>query len=469
MPQLDTYRSIKGFFYQCNGNPMIHWWTAFILLYFGSSHLIYGQSSNLRSGPLVGYSTAREVAVWLQTKSSSQVQLRYWPQQTPKTVTKTSLLTTTAAESFIGRITLTNLIPGTTYNYAVYLDGRRVNLPYPTTFQTQALWAYRTEPPNFKCALGSCNYVVDSVYDRPGKPYGGDYHIFVTLSRAQPDLMLWLGDNTYLREADWTSRSGIDYRYAHTRALPELQPLWANTHHYALWDDHDYGPNDSDRGYVFKQDALQTFQRYWPNPPAMTGDSLNTITTSFYWSDVEFFMLDNRFYRTPNNRITGERTLFGKKQLNWLIDALKSSKATFKIVCSGGQILNTAAKYENMVYLFPEERNQLLSLLEKEQINGVVILSGDRHHSELSKLERPNSYPLYELTVSPLTAGPAPQSIDEANTLRVPETFVGQRNFGIIEFTGPRKERQMHIRIYDSIGNLLWQKAISSTELQFKK
>jgi alkaline phosphatase D len=180
-------------------------------------------------------------------------------------------------------------------------------------------------------------------------------------------------------------------------------------------------------------------------------------------------MLDNRFYRSPNNRVTGEKTLFGKQQLNWLIDALKSSKATFKVICSGGQILNTAAKYENMIYLFPEERTQLLALIEKEQISGVVIVSGDRHHSELSKLERPNNYPLYEITVSPLTAGPAPQSVNEANTLRVPETFVGQRNFGILEFTGPRKERQMHIRIYDSVGALLWQKSIASTELQVPK
>ena len=50
--------------------------------------------------------------------------------------------------------------------------------------------------------------------------------IFSKAMHAQrPDLMLWLGDNTYLREVDWYTRTGFIHRYTHTRSLPELQPL----------------------------------------------------------------------------------------------------------------------------------------------------------------------------------------------------------------------------------------------------
>jgi phosphodiesterase/alkaline phosphatase D-like protein len=204
----NTHKNWKGYTGNRYQLPLLLLWCMALLCSSAYYNALHGQRTSLRSGPMVGYSTAREVPIWLQTKSSSQVQLRYWPQQSPKAVSKTPVLTTHAAESFIARIILTELTPGTTYNYAIYLDGRKANLPYPTTFQTQALWAFRTEPPNFKCALGSCNYVVDSIYDRPGKPYGGDYHIFVTMSRAQPDMMLWLGDNTYLR-------SRLDFPFRH--------------------------------------------------------------------------------------------------------------------------------------------------------------------------------------------------------------------------------------------------------------
>jgi alkaline phosphatase D len=59
--------------------------------------------------------------------------------------------------------------------------------------------------------------------------------------------MVWMGDNIYLREADWSAESSIFRRYTHTRSHPLLQKLLGSTHHYATWDDHDYGPNNSDR------------------------------------------------------------------------------------------------------------------------------------------------------------------------------------------------------------------------------
>jgi alkaline phosphatase D len=115
-------------------------------------------------------------------------------------------------------------------------------------------------------AVGSCAYIGEAQYDRPGDPYGGDYQIFTNIHQDQPALMLWLGDNTYLREVDWHSRSGIQHRFTHTRSLSEMQPLLASTHHYAIWDDHDYGPNNSDRSFIFKDIVTDIFCDFWGNP-----------------------------------------------------------------------------------------------------------------------------------------------------------------------------------------------------------
>ena len=71
------------------------------------------------------------------------------------------------------------------------------------------------------------------------------------------------------------------------------------------------------------------------------------ITSYFQWGDVDFFLLDNRYFRSPNYLTEGEKTILGKEQLEWLIDALVKSRAPFKMVAIGGQVLNTAEKYEN--------------------------------------------------------------------------------------------------------------------------
>src|SRR5688500_13515381 len=158
---------------------------------------------------------------------------------------------------------------------------------------------YRTDPPAYTVAIGSCAFVNEVPYDRAGDPYGGGYEIFESIAARRPDAMVWLGDNTYLREVDWDSPDGIAYRYAHTRSLPEIQRLLAIAPHYATWDDHDYGPNDSDRSYVLKSVSLNTFRRYWPNVTAGL-PGVPGVFTRFQLADVEFFLLDDRFHRTPN-------------------------------------------------------------------------------------------------------------------------------------------------------------------------
>jgi alkaline phosphatase D len=180
---------------------------------------------------------------------------------------------------------------------------------------------------------------------------------------------------------------------------------------------------------------------------------------------VDFFLLDNRYYHSPNNRASGKRTLLGEEQVSWLIDALTASEASFKFIVVGGQFLNPLTYGENFS-TFPEERSKILRLISRENISGIIFLTGDRHHTELSKLERENLYPLYDLTVSPLTSAPNPQHIEEHNFLRVPKTFVGERNFARLNVTGPGNNRLLKIAVFDKSGTELWTRAIKANNLK---
>ena len=421
---------------------------------------VVAQRELLQSGPMVGYAEMREVLLWVQTTEPATVTFEYWSKAQPDRIFRTPTARTTAATAHTVKLIADQVEPGQRYGYRLNINEQPVQLNYATEFQTLPLWQYRTDPPEFKIALGSCTYVNDTPYDRPGKPYGDAYQIFESIYRQQPDLMLWLGDNTYLREADWNTLTGIQHRYTHTRSLPQLQPLLANTHHYAIWDDHDFGPNDSDRSFVHKEKTRETFHHFWGNPTrGLEWRTPPGITTFFQWGDCDFFLLDNRYFRSPNDCKTCTPTILGPAQLDWLIEALAFSKATYKFVAIGGQVLNDAAVYENYAHHHAAERQRLLQRITAEAIEGVVFLSGDRHHTELSQVTVGNELELYDLTVSPLTSGSG-RNRDEPNTNRVEGTLVAQRNFGIVTVSGPRKDRTLHVEIFDTEGQLLWEREI---------
>lgn len=418
----------------------------------------------LQSGPMVGASDMREVKLWAQTTGAARVRVVYWDSAAPSVRHSTAEVVTRRDSAYVAKMVADQVEPGRAYGYEVQVNGRAVRRPYPLRFRTPPLWQYRTEPPAFTILLGSCFYVQEKGTDRPGSPYGDSTHIVTAMAAKHAEAMVWLGDNTYLREPDWNSWTGILRRWTNTRSLPALQPFLASTAHYAIWDDHDFGPNDADRGFWNKAQTKAGFDLFFSNPgngiPGLDG----AVTTQFAWGDVEVFLLDDRWFRAPDKRVTGPRPYFGDAQIEWLLDALVTSRATFKLVVVGGQVLNTAALFENYS-TYPEERNRFLDLLAKEKIPGVVFFSGDRHHTELTRLDRPGLYPLYDLTISPLSAGVSAPPANEVNRGRVEGTLVNALNFGALEFSGPRTDRVMTMRVYDSYGKELWNRSIKASEL----
>jgi alkaline phosphatase D len=420
----------------------------------------------LRSGPMLGPAEVDEATVWVQTRYPCKVQVRLWPQGRPEAA-RLSREVTTTAETGIALLRLSGLDFGTRYDYELYLDGKRVERPYPLTLQTQAYWQYRTDPPSFRAAIGSCAYINDPPFDRPGEPYGKEYEIFQSIAAAKPDFMIWLGDNVYYRGPDWLTEAGMRYRWAHGRALPDLQPLLGAVHHYATWDDHDYGPNNSNRTFRLREESLRVFRDHFPNPSFGTAEAPG-VFTRFEWADVEFFLLDDRYYRSPDEMPDGPgKRMLGKEQMDWLKESLATSEATFKVVVAGSQMINPLTFFEAFGN-FPAEQKELFHFLRAAQVEGVVFLSGDRHHTELIRRQLPGLYPLYEFTSSPLTSGGSRLDKEADNPARVPGTWVtdGVHNFGLVEVSGKPEERVLTFRTLDAHGKELWKHEIREGELR---
>jgi len=425
----------------------------------------FTQSSKLvSSGPMLGYNEMREVMIWIQTKNEAEVYIEYWPISEPTKKAKTYLVNTKREDAYTAHLVCSLLEPGTAYEYEIWIDNNKIKFPYPLEFTTQALWQYRTEPPSFTFALGSCAFISEEKYDRKGPPYGGDYQIFESIAKTNPDLMLWMGDNVYLREVDWNTRNGYLYRYTHSRAIPEMQELLAKTHHYAIWDDHDYGPNNANSSWTHKDFALESFDLFWANNPAKI-DGVKGNTFQFQYVDCDFFMLDNRTYRTEPNLKGVKETMLGKKQLTWLFSALERSYAPFKFVVVGSPFLNSIAKYENYAH-YKEEKAEILDFIEKNDIQGVIFLTGDKHSSELDSLTLKNGQEIYDFTVSPFTSGVYNNCSGNDNL--VPNTCFPERNFATIKVSGERTNRTLDLKLFNTEGELIWNYKID-TEYKLTK
>ena len=418
-----------------------------------------------------GFADLQGITLWLQGARAQPVRVEL----RPEAGTKAPILVNAeldARTDCAAAVRIDDLDSGTAYRYTVHPRAGREVLA-SGTFRTQTHWQYRTDPPTIRIATGSCNYLNDGRYDRPGTPYGGGETIFDAIAATAPDLMLWLGDNIYLRDPEWTSREGINRRYRFYRSHPSMKKLWQAAPHVAIWDDHDFGPDDSDASFVNRPWTLEMFRRYWPQPYAPQPDGMYGMVTL---GDVDIFMLDDRSYRYPNRwpAAAPEKAMYGATQMQWLKAALVYSRAPFKLVAGGTQFFNKVsraepgARYRGETWSnFPAEQEGLRKFLDETRIPGVVFLSGDRHLAQMFRIERGALYPLHELTTSPLTAGPIkePGEAERNNPDMVPGTMYNDRNFALITVTGPRTKRAMAIELRDTAGNKVWEWQATAAQL----
>jgi len=412
-----------------------------------------------------GYPELTSTMLWIQADAPQTVVVTWQPDG--DTVVHRTELAATAATDFVVVTRLTGLHPRAGATYRVEAGGEERS----GTVRAQPYWSRAADAPELAIAIGSCFFLADPDPLWPGADYGAGSGIFAAIAAQKPDVMLWLGDNLYLQEPDFYDPASMAARYRRQRAFAPLQPLLTATAHLAIWDDHDYGPNDSDTSYVLKGETLGLFRRYWPNPAAGLPDAAGTFGMARY-GDILFFLLDDRWYRSPNAWPEGpDKTMFGARQLEWLKQALVSApRSALKIVAAGGQLWHRGSRFEGW-HRYQTERDAFAAWLVRARIENVLFVSGDRHFGELLKIERPGAYPLYEFTSSPLTSRPPARldAADSANPDVVPGTLIAKRQFGLIRVSGPGNNRRIALEAYDTDGALLWRHELRASDLRYPR
>lgn len=413
----------------------------------------------LLAGPVVGSVTSTSAKVWIGYRGKGDNALILGDTAENKIFKPSgySYITNSKGEVAL-TMEFTNLKPNHTYNILISIDGWGTHAKH--SFTTQSDSAVK----DFNFLLGSCN-LMNTDFTRAVFP-GATPFIFKRMKKKKGEFMVWLGDNLYYWSKHYSSYEGMFERNMRIRhGFPKLREFLATQPNYAIWDDHDYGPNDSDKSFTKKDSSLMVFKGFWPNTYS-SNEKLDGNFYKFRYYDAEFFMLDDRWYRDSPGDTSG--AFLGEKQVLWLKNNLTNSDATFKFICIGSQILNDNHFGESYAD-YTKERNELLDYIARNNIKGVIFLTGDKHYSELCKRDW-NGYPMYDFTASPLTSPPLPRRLFGAykNQWRVSKSDYGKRNFGRINITGPVGDRSITFEIYGRAGTLRRQVCFNQNDICVK-
>jgi alkaline phosphatase D len=274
--------------------------------------------------------------------------------------------------------------------------------------------------------------------------------IWKAVGDFRPDVLLLLGDTVY---GDTEDMQVLRDKYALLAANEGFAAVRRAVPLVAVWDDHDYGANDAGREYPRRRESQQVFLDFLGVPadaPLRRQEGIyRTLTVGPPGRRVQFICLDTRFHRSPlailpaAERVKGDgpyrptddpdATVLGAAQWEWLAAAVREP-AEIRIILSSIQLASIEHHYEHWGN-FPAERARLLKLLRDARSEGVIVVSGDRHAGEISRIPpgpEALGYPLYDLTASSFNQERAPGLEHEPNATRL-GAICRTVNFGTIE------------------------------------
>ncbi len=352
-------------------------------------------------GPLLGAVTDAQAQFWVRTAEEASVQVEVERDGRGDTV-RSDVVQAQRDRDYTAVAQVSGLSPNTTYTYRLHIDGREQ--PDEWTFQT---FPEEGEPAAFEIGFGACAGYT------PWRE-----RMWRRIASYDFPLLLLLGDNVYI---DRPERQVLQrYCYYRRQSRREFRTLTPETCIAAVWDDHDFGDNDSEGGPEpfepeWKVDAWQTFRNNWNNAAYGGGEDQPGVWHEMSIADVDIFMLDGRYYRTSED--AESPSMLGPTQKQWLFEKLQSSTATFKLIASGVPFPDGAKPgawpwRSDTWEGYPDEREEIFSFIEDREIEGVVLLSGDRHRADVWRIERDEGYDLHEFQNGRLTNVHTHEAVD---------------------------------------------------------
>lgn len=257
---------------------------------------------------------------------------------------------------------LSGLMPGESYRYRV--AGTSVATGGGT------LRTFPSGTGRFAIAFASCAST------------GSSARVFDAVRAAAPDLFVHMGDFHY---EDITRDEPERFRSAYERVLrsPRQSALYRAVPIAYVWDDHDFGGDESDMRSPSSGAAHAVYREMVPHYPLAPGDEA-PIHQAFTIGRVRLLLTDVRTARDPatiGNPAT--RSLLGEMQRNWLLAQLEDAASSAPLVVWVNVvpwITKADERTEHGWAPWAGERQVIADAIERLGLTRrLVILSGDAH------------------------------------------------------------------------------------------
>jgi alkaline phosphatase D len=299
------------------------------------------------------------------------------------------------------------------------------------------------------------------------------YPIFDVIRRQHPDCFLFLGDTIYADEpcesppneagANFRAATLDEYRARHRyqRGAAGLRRFLETVPVYVTWDDHEVH-NDFSGPFDERMPAgRQALREYWPIA-TQANDPHRLYRSIRYGADLELFILDTRQYRSRDSDPDGPgKTMLGPAQLQWLLEGLVRSTATWKLVATSTPLSIPKGGRGALGYDgwsagsdgpgFEHERQVIVEAIVRQKIKNVVFIAGDVHYVQANAYDpdQDGVVDFHEFVVGPLSARPGRET--PATEALHPTRLTNQggyQNFGLIRISSSSLE----VRVLDDTG-----------------
>lgn len=294
---------------------------------------------------------------------------------------------------FIIKQKVNNLRCGTRYYYRLLYgpDTNKTKTGNTCTFRTlgsldtksKATFVVVTGMSYHKFHYGVC------AYKGPDKRLG--YPALKAVLDMKPDFFVGTGDNVYYDHSKKTAaqtQEQLRKKYHEQFVQPRYIELFAQVPTYWEKDDHDYRYNDSDNTTDRLPKPELGIKTFIEQLPVVDIAEPEPVTYRTYQINklLQIWLVEGRDYRSPNKMPAGpDKTIWGKRQKQWLKKTLLESEAIFKILISPTPMVGPDDIYKRDNHTNPEgfkyEGDEFFRWLGKNGFlkKNFYIVCGDRH------------------------------------------------------------------------------------------
>jgi alkaline phosphatase D len=216
------------------------------------------------------------------------------------------------------------------------------------------------------------------------------YHIYPAMAKLAPQFIVPTGDTVYLDSESPRARTVELARHHWHRmySLPRLIEFHKTVPGYWEVDDHDVFCNDCWPAMKAPWMAPLTFEdgkRVYLEQVPMGETTYRTVR---WGKGLQVWMVEGRFYRSPNNAPDGpDKLIWGREQRDWLMRTVKASDADFKVLISPTPIVgpDRGSKADNHANdAFSHAGRAFRRWTKDEGLENFFVCCGDRHWQYVS-------------------------------------------------------------------------------------